>query len=587
MPRSSWEDYNTKLISKGGGIYARTDKSIPVSKEVRKVLGLASDVKSLAPDEMIKAILKAPVELLWNGGIGTYVKSKHESHDDVGDRANNPVRVNGEDLRCQIVGEGGNLGFTQLGRIQFARNGGRINTDALDNSAGVSCSDHEVNIKIALASAVEHGKLGIKQRDILLASMTEDVAELVLRDNELQNQALSNAEAQGHHILESRSRLMRAMERQGLLNRDIEYLPSEEELLERRTKKQGFTRPELAVILAYSKLALYQEVLDSSLPDDAYFEKDLIDYFPIAMQKKYAPEIGAHQLRREIIATVLTNNMINRVGSAFFYAMAEDNGVHTCDVARAFTIARDAFDLQPLWRDIEELTGSVKAWVQAEMFVEINQFVERITSWFLRNYPQPIDLSAAMNAYEKGVKEFMAFSEKMASEAVLRTTNAKRDYFVQLGAPKVLASRVANLEILASATDVVRVSLNSNLPVRTVGEIYFAMGAQLRLGWLRMAADKMVIDSHWDRIALNSIGNDLFDEQRRLTLDVIECMGKKEDAAAAVEKWLGKNQKAVIRLLDFMDDLEATEILDCSMLVVALRNVEALRAVETRQPAVA
>ena len=582
LPRSSWTDYNEKLISKGGGIFARSEKTIPLSKEVRELLGLGSDVTSLAPDDLIQAMLKAPVDLLWNGGIGTYVKGRQESHEDVGDRANNRLRINGTELRCKVVGEGGNLGFTQLGRIEFARNGGRINTDALDNSAGVDCSDHEVNIKIAFAAAIESGKINTAKRDKLLVSMTDEVAQHVLRDNELQNQALSNAEAQGPNILESRARLIRSMEKSGLLNREIEFLPSDEELSERRAKKQGFTRPELAVILAYSKLALYQEVLDSTLPDDPYFRKDLLEYFPDPMQKQFAEEIEGHALRREIIATVLTNNMVNRVGSGFFHTMADDAGVKSCDVARAFAIARDAYDLRPLWTQIEALTGKVPAWVQAEMFVEINEFVGRITGWFLRNYPQPVDLSQAMKDYEPGIKEFMKLAGTIASNTLKKSSQEKFEYFADLNVPKDIAKRVADLEILSSACDVVRGALVTKLPVRTVGQIYFEVGSRLQLGWLRIAAEKLVIDSHWDRIAVTSIINDLFDQQRRLTMEVIHGMNKADDCKTAVEKWQGRNDKAVSRLMQTMSDVETSEVIDFSMLVVAMRNVELLSAQETK-----
>jgi len=574
LPRSSWTDYDAKLISKGGGIYARSEKSIPISKEVRNVLGLDATVTSLAPDALIKAILKAPVDLLWNGGIGTYVKAKTESHEDVGDRANNPLRINGEDLRCKIVGEGGNLGFTQRGRIEYARKGGRINTDALDNSAGVSCSDHEVNIKIALTAAIENGSLKRDKRDKFLAGMTDNVAELVLRDNQLQNQALSNAEAQGHKILESRARVIRAMEKSGLLNREIEFLPSEEELADRRTKKIGFTRPELAVILAYSKLDLYEKLLHSTVPDDPYYEKDLLEYFPRDMQKHYAKEICAHPLRREIIATVLTNSFINRVGSGFFQVVSEDNGVPACDVARSLTIARDAFQLDKLWEDIEGLTGKVKPELQANMFVEINAFVGRITSWFLRNYPQPIDISSAMASFAPGIREFASLSDKIVSENARKVVERKYHAFLEAGVPQALAKRVADLAVLSSACDVVRVSLNIKLPIKAVGQIYFEIGQRLRLGWLRDVASRAGADSYWDRVATASLVNDLFDQQRRLTLQVIGGMTKKDDAEKAIEKWLDKNASPVERFNQFVNDLAGIENVDFAMLIIAMRNLD-------------
>lgn len=575
LPRSTWADYDTKLISKGGGIFARSEKTIPVSEEARVALGLAEGITQLAPDALIQAILKAPVDLLWNGGIGTYVKARTESHDEVGDRANNGLRINGEDLRCKVVGEGGNLGFTQRGRIEYARKGGRINTDALDNSAGVDCSDHEVNIKIALAAALEKGSLTLETRDKFLAEMTDEVAHLVLRDNQLQNQALTNAETQGHRILESRARLMTAMEKTGLLNRTIEYLPSNEEIAERRAKKQGFTRPELAVILAYSKLSLYEEILHSQLPDDAYFRKDLLEYFPVPMQKQFSEEIEGHALRREIIATVITNSMINWVGAAFFNEMAADAGVRSCDVARAFAIARDAFGLSELWASIEGLAGKVSTEAQAAMFVEINEFVRRITGWFLRNYPQPINISEAMQSFGPGIASFVTEAANLAPPALKQDYERKRDHYLEQGVPEAIAARIASLDILAAASDVVRVAVETKLSIREVGAIYFRLGEKLNLGWLRIAAEKLTIDSHWDRIAVSSIINDLSDHQRRLAQEIIRHH-KGEKAETAVDAWLQGNTSAVERLMQCMNDIRTAEVLDFPMLVVAMRNVELL-----------
>ncbi len=358
LPRSSWKDYNAKLISKGGGIFERSAKSIAISKEAQAALGI--NKSSLTPDDLIRAILLSPVDLLWNGGIGTYVKAEDETHDQVGDRTNNAVRINGKDLRCKVVGEGGNLGFTQKGRIEYARAGGRINTDAIDNSAGVDCSDHEVNIKIAFSHELTKGGLTLAKRDKLLASMTEDVAQLVLKDNILQTQALTIAEQQGFRLLESQARLMHTLERQGLLDRAIEFLPSDKQLTDLKAAHKGLTRPELAVLLAYSKMVLYKELLDSPLPDEPYFSADLKRYFPKAMQEDFADAIAHHRLKREIIATVVTNSMVNRAGITFCFDIAEDLGVGSRDIAAAYTLARDAFGLRGLWKEIEAAKRS--AW---------------------------------------------------------------------------------------------------------------------------------------------------------------------------------------------------------------------------------
>ena len=322
LPRSSWTDYNTKLMSKGGAIYERSAKSISLSKEAQKALGTSKS--KLTPEELIRVILKSPAQLLWNGGIGTYVKSETESHDEVGDRANNAVRINASELRCNIVGEGGNLGLTQMGRIEYARNGGRINTDAIDNSAGVDCSDHEVNIKIALSQQVADGKLSMNKRDKLLMSMTDEVARLCLKDNTLQTQAITIAQQQGHHLLESHTRLMHALERKKLLDRTIEFLPSDRKLAELGSAKNGLSRPEISVLLAYSKMDTYEDMLESSLPDEEYFVSDLNRYFPIPMQKQFADIIAEHPLRREIIATVMTNSIVNRAGIHFCFDMVEN-----------------------------------------------------------------------------------------------------------------------------------------------------------------------------------------------------------------------------------------------------------------------
>ena len=321
LPRSSWQDYNAQIISKGGGVYQRTEKSIPLSPKIQAVLGI--DKTSLAPNDLIRLMLQAPVDLLWNGGIGTYVKASSETHADIRDRANDPVRVDGAQLRCKVVGEGGNLGLSQLGRIEFAQHGGILYTDAIDNSAGVDCSDHEVNIKILLQAALEEGKLTPTKRNQLLAAMTNEVGELVLVDNYHQTQAISIENARAAPMLEEHARFIDNLEAQNKLNRTIEYLPDPEEIAERMADKHGLTRPELAVIVSYSKMTLFEEIVDSSLLDDAFLMQFLVNYFPQPLRKKFLGNIIQHRLRREIIATVLTNQLINRLGPTFAQRLKE------------------------------------------------------------------------------------------------------------------------------------------------------------------------------------------------------------------------------------------------------------------------
>src|SRR5690606_33858028 len=357
VPRSSWEDYDKSLISKGGGVFPRSAKSIPLSPQVREVLDI--EAAALSPTELMSAILKAPVDLLWNGGIGTYIKGSTETNADVGDRANNALRVDGRDLRCKVVGEGGNLGMTQLGRIEAAQHGVLLNTDFIDNSAGVDTSDHEVNIKILLNLLVQGKKLTVPARNKLLASMTDEVASLVLTDNYRQNQAISQMERMSIPRLGSKQHFIRTLESQGLLDRQIEYLPSDAEIAERKARGQGLTRPELAVLLSYSKLVLFQQLVDSDVPEDPYLSKELVRYFPQPLQKKYADAMENHRLKREIIATAVTNSMVNRMGATFTLRMQEDTGRSAAEVAEAYTIAREALDARGLWAQIDALDGKV------------------------------------------------------------------------------------------------------------------------------------------------------------------------------------------------------------------------------------
>ena len=404
LPRSSWMDYDKDIISKGGGIYERSAKSIVLSKSAQEALSLKK--ASFSPDELIREILKSPVELLWNGGIGTYVKSSQENDIEVGDRANDRVRVNASDIRCKIIGEGGNLGFTQRGRIEFALKGGKVNTDSIDNSAGVDCSDHEVNIKIALKDAINNKKLTDKQRDKLLEDMTDDVEKLVLRDNFLQTQAISIAEFQGVKSLEQHKRMIKRLEKVGLLDREVEFLPSQEEVARRHSLSIGLTRPELSVLLSYSKIYLYSNLLDSDLPDDKYYYNELVRYFPQILSKSYAKELENHNLRREIIATYVTNSLVNRLGITFFNRLQEDTGLKMCDIARAYTITRDSFKLRDLWNDIQALSPQIKSKVQIEMFREIALLIERTTAWFLRGMEQPIqDITKVINEFSVKIKK--------------------------------------------------------------------------------------------------------------------------------------------------------------------------------------
>lgn len=564
LPRSTWKDYDLKLISQGGGIFERSAKSIKLSAEVKKLLGI--DKNSLTPDELIHALLLAPVDLLWNGGIGTYVKAEDETHEQVGDRANNAFRVNGKELRCKVIGEGGNLGCTQKGRIEYVLAGGRINTDAIDNSAGVDCSDHEVNIKIGLGSAVSSGKLLLAKRDVFLAGMTDEVANLVLRDNRLQTQALTVAEMYAPKLLDEHIRLMNGFESNGELDRAVEYLPSDKQLIERKNEGRGLTRPELAVLLSYSKMVLYPELLKSSLPDDTYFGRDLLNYFPSAMQKDFVAEISNHQLKREIIATVVTNDIINRTGITLIHTLAEDSGLGLADVARAFAVTDEVFGLRLLWEKIEALDGKIAVSTQVEIFHNITLFTRHITLWFLRNAQHPLDVINTTREFASGIKSYAACYESIISEPVAENYKERTAYFVNVGVAPELAAEIARLEIMSSAPDVVIVSNECKSKIAEVGGLYFKLGAILRLDWLRQQAGKIVSTSHWDSLAVASIIGSLFDEQRRLTSSVI--------AKGSLDDWQGDMARDIERFIAFMDDLKTGEAANLPKLVIAEKKVK-------------
>ena len=569
LPRSSWKDYDAEKISKGGGVFERSAKSIEISKEMQQVLGIHRS--KLTPDDLIRAILLAPVDLLWNGGIGTYVKAEEESNDAVGDRANNALRVNGKDLRCKLVGEGGNLGFTQKGRIEYARNGGRINTDAIDNSAGVDCSDHEVNIKIAFSSEMAKGKLTLEKRNKLLASMTDEVADLVLKDNILQTQAITVAEQHAPAQLESHQRLIHTLEKSGLLDRAIEFLPSDKQFADLKTAHKGLTRPELAVLLAYGKMELYKRILESSLPDESYFTGDLMRYFPKAMQGEFSSAIESHRLKREIIATVATNSLVNRAGITFFFDMAEDSGASTRDIAAGYSVVRDMFGLRGMWNDIEACEGSVPVATQASMHAAINQFMERMLVWLLRNQPLPLDIDAITKNMAPAVADMQKHTNILHSNTTRREAEAAAEKLASEGVPARLAEKIASLEQLSHALNIIAVGRKSKLEIKEVGKIYFEIGARFSLGWLRLSSYKIAAGSHWERQAVQAMVGDLYDEQRRLTSAALD--------ARDLEKWLDSRKDEFARYDAFIEDLKLGETLDIPKLMVALKHVRSLASI--------
>jgi glutamate dehydrogenase len=574
LPRSSWADYDARLISEGGGIHARSAKSIPITAQVKQALDIKAD--ALTPTELVNAILKAPVALIYNGGIGTYVKATSESHAQVGDRANDALRVNGRELRCKVFAEGGNLGCTQLGRIEYALAGGRINTDAIDNSAGVDTSDHEVNIKILLGLPVTEGELTEKQRNALLPEMTDDVAALVLRDNIFQTQVLSVTGRIAPQLLDAQTRFMQYLEKAGRLNRAIEYLPSDEELAERRAQGQGLASPERAVLLAYSKIWLYDELLASPLPDDPWVATALARYFPALLREKFASYMPRHPLRREIIATHVTNSTINRVGSTFVHRLAETTGARAFEIVRAYLMSREIFGMVPLWLAIEALDNQVDDEVQSSMLIDTSRQLERGTMWFLRSRRLTEDMAATIEHFKPNVDALSARLAQLLDAEERSRVDAAMAHYVAKGVPHELAERVVTFGTLYATLDIAEIAGSARWPVELVAAIYFDLANRLGMPWLRDRIAALPGDQHWQALAKGAMQDDLSGLQRSITGAVLAGGGESESPAALVEAWQASNGRTLERAAQLLGELRAVAAPDAAMLAVALRELRAL-----------
>ena len=574
LPRSSWADYDSSLISAGGGIHARSAKSIALTLEVKAALAITAD--ALTPTELVNAILKAPVDLVYNGGIGTYVKAASETHAQVGDRANDALRVNGRELRCKVFAEGGNLGCTQLGRIEFAQAGGRIYTDAIDNSAGVDTSDHEVNIKILLGLAITAGELTMKQRDSLLATMTDDVAALVLRDNYFQTQVLSVTGRIAPALLDAQQRFVQFLEKQGRLNRAIEYLPSDEAFAERRAQGQGLTSPERAVMLAYSKIWLYDELVASSLPDDPWVASALARYFPGALTGRYAGYMDRHPLKREIIATHVTNSMVNRVGSTFVHRLSEATGAQPHEIVRAYLLSREIFGFVALWKPIEALDNQVDDALQSAMLIDVSRALERGTTWFLRSRRLAEDMAATIAHFAPRVEALAVRLPELLDASGRAQVSAAVGEYVGKGVPEELAMRVVTLDALYSTLDIVEVAGTARRPVELVAEIYFELSTRLGLPWLREMIDRLPGDKHWQMLAKTAMQDDLSGLQRTIASEVLSGGGDIPARDDLLALWQERNRRAIERAQQLLGELRAAPGADSSMLSVALRELRNL-----------
>lgn len=571
LPRSSWTDYAPELLSRGGAVYSRHVKALTVSEEARQLFELPG--LEVTPNELIRATLKARVDLLWFGGIGTYVKASYESNADAGDRTNDELRVSGNELRCRVVGEGANLGLTQAGRVEHALEGGRLNTDFIDNSGGVDCSDHEVNIKIALTDAIACGELATDERDALLESMADQVATLVLRDNYQQSQSISLIAAQRSALCDEHARFIRELERAGKLDRRLAGLPDEATIHERRELGRGLTRPEISVLLAHAKMQVYDELLESDLPDEPQLVDDLVRYFPEPMQARFRPAIERHRLRREIIATHVTNSMVNRVGPTFVSRMAAETGRFVSDVARAYAAARDVFEIRVLWDAIEALDNMVAADVQIDMIRESMEFMERATRWFLRHGGRPLEVSKCVAEYRADVRLLAAELEDLAASKIRAKMRRHHRRLVERSVPEPLAKRVAGLRILSSTCDVVRCARSSKVPVERVARVYYALGERFGFDRLRKAASERIDGNTWHKRAASATIDDLFHHQAELALRIFETMDGKEKSL--VTAWSRQHRGAVERIEQLLQDFDTVEV-DVAVLAIAERELRRL-----------
>jgi glutamate dehydrogenase len=573
LPRSSWDDYDRELISAGGGVWPRTAKSVPLSDEARAALGVAED--ALPPNDLIRAVLRAPVDLLWNGGIGTYVKATDETHGEAGDKASDAVRVDASELRCRVVGEGGNLGLTQRARIEYAAAGGRINTDAIDNSAGVDCSDHEVNIKILLDAAVADGDLTVKQRDRLLADMTEDVAQLVLKNNYEQPETLSLAESQAPSMIDVHARFLDRLEASRKLNRELEALPGAEELAERKREHQGLTRPELAVALAYSKIDLYAELLDSDVPEDPHLSAELDRYFPDPLPERFGELMRAHRLRREIIATQVVNNMLHGGGTTFVFRLHEESGAPASEIARVYAAARDIFDMRTQWGEIEALDNRVEASTQIEMLLAGRRLVERGSRWLLRNRRRPLDIGATVHFFQPGAAALYDAVPRLLGPSDLEPLMVRAEELEEAGVPPGLALRVATLGTMFATFDIVEVGDEAGLGVDEVAAIHFQLGEKLELHWLRDRIVALPRDDRWRALARAALRDDVYGLHRALTAAVLREAPPEGSAGERVDAWVAANP-ASERCLQTLAEIRVGRVFDTTTLPVAVREVRNL-----------
>jgi glutamate dehydrogenase len=577
-PRTGWSDYNLELISKGGGVFNRSAKIINISQEIQNLLDLRVD--RIVPEELIKAILKSRVDLIWNGGIGTYIKASSENNIDIGDKANDSLRVNGGAVRAKVIAEGGNLGLSQLGRIEYALNGGMLNTDFIDNSAGVDCSDHEVNIKIALNSAVLAGKITMQERNIILEQMTSSVEELVLVDNYNQNLALTFSSLSTKLNIESFTQLMNELEKEGLLNSEVEFLPNKSELSRRSVSGERMTRPELSILLSYSKMSLDVNLAESSLAEDEYFNKYLYNYFPALMREKFANEIESHPLKQEIIRTVITNKLVNQLGGPVISSIKKETGCLSSEIARAHAVVTEVFDLDRLWSQIASLDRSIDINIKVEMLSDLVRIMRRGINWFVRNIKAPINILETIEIYREQTSELTEIISKLLVGTTKTRFFSRIEYYTNSGVDTKLAKSVATLEVLVSAFDIIFIAKQAKMKNEDIANLYFECGELLSIDWLRQSCEAQIDQSFWNSLSVQSLKDDFYDKQRRLIRAIVM---NGSQVVPSLTSWLEENALDAHIFVSFIEDIKLQDVLNLNMIILANKKLEIfLRKLEVK-----
>lgn len=570
-PSLSWDDYDKTLISKGGGVFKRSEKSIKLTAEMKKWLNTRQ--VSMTPSELIHNSIKMKVDLIWNGGIGTYVKSKKESHSEVGDRANDSLRVNGEDIQAKIIGEGGNLGLTQLGRIEYAANGGRVNTDFIDNVGGVDCSDNEVNIKILLNTIVNNGDLTIKQRNQLLYDMTDDVSEIVIQDCYRQTQSISITQMMGVKQLKEQLRFIHQLEREGALNRELEFIPSDEEISERVVTGQGLTRPELSVLIAYGKMVLKEEFNTPSITQNEYYKRYLVNAFPPVLRERFSKEMQAHPLRSEIIATKVTNEIINDMGLNFVHRIKEETGANVTEICTSYSIVKAIFNMGALWEEVEQLDNKIPADLQLEVLDTMRRILRRTVRWFIRHGEKSLSIEDAIAKY---ATPFNTISQNLTNylvESEVKEVEQRTKYLKDNKVPENAAYRIASLSNLFSCLDLAQIAELENRPVDTVARLYYQLGNKFELHWFLTQINQQSVANHWQALARASYREELDWQQRAITIVLLQSDSNNQDADELLAAWVKNNKVKLARWQHMMTEFKTSDNHEFAKFSVALREL--------------